>query len=130
MTKKLVWRLSKLPTVDELRGLVQDKIMTKEEAQEILFNQEEQVDRDKKSLESEIKFLRELVEKLSNKNNSTIVETIRYIEKPYYTHDWFKPYATWTGSITDASNVTNVVASGAGVMYLSDNTNFSKIETF
>ena len=57
MTKKIVWRLSKLPTADELRELVKDKIITQEEAREILFNLETEEERDKKSLESEIKFL-------------------------------------------------------------------------
>ena len=84
MTKKLVWRLSQKPTVLELTELLKGGIITKEEAKEVLFNQEDEVDRDKKSLESEIKFLRELVEKLSKNQTSTIIETIRYIEKPYY----------------------------------------------
>ena len=35
MTKDLKWRLSKLPTPDELRGLVKDKIITQEEARDL-----------------------------------------------------------------------------------------------
>ena len=82
MTKKLIWRLGNLPTVAELQLLVNDKIITKEEQREILFKTEDAEDRDKKSLESEVKFLRELVEKLSNSKAITIIDTIRYIEKP------------------------------------------------
>ena len=90
MTKKLVWRLGKLPSPDEVRELVKDKIITQEEAREILFSQETEEDRDKGSLKEEIKFLRELVQKLSNR--STIIETIKYIEKPYTNLGWYQPY--------------------------------------
>lgn len=98
MTKKtnLKWRLGKLPSVDEVLLLMDRKLITKEDAQEILFNSETEEDRDKKSLESEIKFLRELVEKLS-KGRTEIIETIRYIEKPYYHNPWWKSYEIWCG---------------------------------
>jgi hypothetical protein len=39
MTNKLVWRLSKLPTPSELTELVKEKIITQEEAKEILFSE-------------------------------------------------------------------------------------------
>ena len=67
---KLNWRLSKLPTPDEVRELVKDKVITQDEAREILFSQETEEERDKNSLESEIKFLRELVDKLAKGNFS------------------------------------------------------------
>jgi hypothetical protein len=50
MTTKLVWRLGKLPSPDEVRELVKDKIITQEEAREILFSQEDEIARDEKSL--------------------------------------------------------------------------------
>ena len=74
--------MSHLPSVVELRELVKDKIMTQDEAREILFSLEDQEDRDKKSLESEVKFLRELVENLSKR--SDIVRAIgEYEVTPY-----------------------------------------------
>lgn len=94
MTKKIQWRLKSLPTTGELRELVKDKIITNEEAREILFNQEDEEERDKKGLESEIKFLRELVEKLS-RSRSEIVTTIREIQVPYYKQPWYAPYTVW-----------------------------------
>ena len=94
MTKKLIWRLSSLPSVVELRELVKDKIITQEEAREILFSSENQEDRDKKSLESEIKFLRELVETLS-KNKGQIITTIKEIETPWRDYPWYSPYGFW-----------------------------------
>lgn len=94
MTTKINWRLSKLPTPDEVRELVKDKIITQDEAREILFNLEDDDTRDKKSLESEIKFLRDLVEKLS-KNRSEIITTIREIQPIYKQYHWAQPYIQW-----------------------------------
>ncbi len=99
MTKKIKWRLSNLPTPDEVRELVKDKIITQEEAREILFSQEDEKVRDSKSLESEIKFLRELVDRLSKSNPVQILETIRYVEKPYQRWDWYKPYTQWENNV-------------------------------
>jgi len=96
--KKLSWQLSSLPTPDEIVGLVKNNIITQEEAKEILFKTESEVE--VKDLKNEIKFLKKLVEKLSEKNNTTIIESIRYIEKPYVRHDWYGPYANWYGNNT------------------------------
>ncbi len=134
MKTKLNWRLSKLPSVDELRELVKDKIITQYEAREILFNSETVEDRDKKSLESEIRFLRDLVEKLSS-GRTQIVETIREVIPSYKRWDWGNPYVTWSdngglqitsGNTTDLTNT--VQTSGGGIT--STNQNFSDIKTF
>lgn len=90
----LKWRLSKLPTVDELTLLVDKKIITQDEAKKVLFNNETEEERDKKSLESEIKFLREVIEKLSDR--SRIVETIKTVEHHYNSQPWYTPYGNWT----------------------------------
>lgn len=110
---KLVWRLGKLPSVAELQELVKDKIITNEEAREILFNEQTEEDVDKDSLKSEIKFLRELVEKLSNGNTTKLVE---YIYSKPYDYDWYKPYVSWcttstpnlVGSLTPLSRLVDV----------------------
>ena len=117
MTKKLVWRLKEQPTSKMLQELVMTKILTNEEAREILFNLEEQTDRDNESLKSEIKFLRELVEKLAN--TQKVVEIIREIEKPYYPYRWWKSYETWVYT----ANATNATTSNAFQ-------HFSDIKTF
>lgn len=126
--QKLVWRLSKLPTPAELRELVKDKIITQDEAREILFSQEsgDLPSRDKESLESEIKFLRELVEKLSSNQRSTITETIKVIREPYWKYEWYKPYQVWCANDTSyyaaSDNKLNQLAAQAQ--------NFSDIQTF
>jgi len=115
MMNRLVWRLSKLPTVEELLQLVKDKVITQDEAKEVLFSSETEEDRDKKSLESEIKFLRELVEKLSN-DKSRIVEIIREVEKPIYIRErWWQPYYTWCGgTMYYATNTLGIDSSMVG----------------
>jgi len=100
MKKKLTWRLSQLPTPDELTRLVENNILTKEEAREVLFKDKEEID--SKSLKSEIKFLRDLVEKLSSDKSETI-RIINEVQRPYSTFEWYKPYMYYcsgTGSTT------------------------------
>lgn len=130
MTKKLVWRLGKLPSPDEVRELVKDKIITQEEAREILFSSETEEERDKKSLESEIKFLRELVEKLS-RNRTQIVETIREVESPWRRYPWYEPYIVWCSNGGDTeTTLVNADASNTLSIYDTTSTSFSNIKTF
>lgn len=114
MTTSLKWRLSKLPTVDELLKLVNDKVITQEEAKEILFNKETETERDIESYKQEIKFLKEVIDKLSDRGR--IVEVVkeyvpRYIHTPFY-----QPYWTYCTSgsnlITAASGTTYLDCSG------------------
>ena len=131
MTKKLTWRLSNLPTVEELNTLIEKKIITKEEARDVLFSSEEDVG--KKNLKSEIKFLRKLIEKLSG--NDTIIENIRIIERPYRRYPWYEPYNTWCGSGFSGSAGSTLTVSDASTpeTYLcsSDSSDsFAGIKTF
>lgn len=96
MTTNLKWRLSKLPSVDELRELVKDKIITQEEAREILFSFGIREDQDSQNLKEEIKFLRSVVESLSQKKVEKIVEVIKEVYSPWKEHSWYGPYSTWT----------------------------------
>jgi hypothetical protein len=97
MTKKLVWRLGKLPSVEELRELVKDKIITQDEARGILFSSETQEEQDKKSLETEIKFLKETIENLLR--GVSVREVIREIPIYYKKYDWFLPtISSWTST--------------------------------
>ena len=123
MTNKIVWRLKEQPTSESLRELVRDKILTNDEAREILFNLEEQTDRDNESFKSEIKFLRELVEKLAN--SQKVVEIIREIKEPYYRYPWWSPYGGWTGGAVSYAIGTNLDATSTSYLQ-----NFSDIKTF
>ena len=123
MTKKIIWRLKEQPSSESLRELVKDGVLTKEEAREILFSSETEEDRDKESLKSEIKFLRELVEKLSA-SKTTIIETIREVEKPWRNYPWHNPYMVWCSGTADMS------ASSGTFTYTNTASNFSDIKTF
>jgi hypothetical protein len=112
MKNKLVWRLGKLPSVEELLKLVNDKIITNEEMRDVLFNSETEEEVDKKSLEGEIKFLRELVTKLSTK--SQIIETVRTIQPTYIAQPWYSPYVTWCSSGTAGSGSYTTTTAGDG----------------
>jgi hypothetical protein len=128
MTKKLIWRLKEQPSTESLRELVKDKILTNDEAREILFSSQEETERDVKSLEAEIKFLRELVEKLSQ-NRSQIVEVIKEVRTPYYQYQWYQPYTTWCGSGTlYCTNTTSNAMVGTATS--NSNCSFTSINTF
>lgn len=138
MTKKetLKWRLSKLPTSEEVISLVKDKIITQDEARSILFSLETEEERDKQGLEAEIKFLRELVDKLANR--SSIVETVKLIEQPYIKWHWYQPYMSWCSSqgntVYTASTSTNLLdqaSMAAGNTWATQAaSNFQDIQTF
>jgi hypothetical protein len=142
MTKmtKLTWRLTKLPSVEELQALVKDKIISQEEARQILFSSEEvdsENERDKKSLEAEIKFLKELVTKLSGRDNGQIVTVIKEIEYLYRDRPWYQPYTVWCEGQTFTANPSYGISdgtpstSGTPSTYLcSANSNFSDIKSF
>jgi len=104
MTKNtLKWRLSKLPTPGEIRELVKDKIITQEEARDILFKKGEEVDKvetdEMSALREEIKFLKGLVDRLAQKDYTRLVEVIKRVEVPVI-RPWYKPYEVWI-SATD-----------------------------
>lgn len=114
---KIKWRLNQLPTTDELRELVKDKIITQEEARQILFTEETKEDVEKQDLAGEIKFLKELVNKLSEGRVTRIVETIREVEKPYKVYPWWGPYGTFTCGTLDYTGAT-----GTSVLTIGGNT--------
>lgn len=124
MKKRLKWRLSKLPTVEELQSLVKDKIITQDEAREILFTNEEVEVMDDESLKAEIKFLRELVGKLSNNSQTAIIEKIEVIRNPYIQYPWYNPYLIW------CSNMSNDTNCQVDSNITPQSSNFSDIKTF
>ena len=114
MTKELKWRLGKLPSPEEVVNLINSKIITKEEAREILFRTEDVEEKSTDDLKSEIKFLKEVIEKLST--HQSIVKVIEQIQYPVYIQKpWYPQYQSW---LTTCQS-TNIGAIGNGTMYLS-----------
>ena len=112
MTKQLKWRLGKLPTVEELQTLVKDKIITNEEARQILFNEEEITERSIDSYKEEIKFLKEIIDKLGEPKvvREYITRYIpHYIQQPFY-----QPYFYYAGSLGSGTTVLCGNSSGSG----------------
>lgn len=119
-TKFMKWKLKQLPDGYDVSKLVEQKVITPQEAREMLFSEETG---DTKSLQQEIKFLRKLVEKLSS--YSQTVEIIREIEVPYRRYHWYNPYDTWCGaSYTTTASDNTMTAGTAGA------SSFSSISTF
>lgn len=114
MTTQLKWRLGKLPTPEEVTILLNQKIITKEEAREILFNEVDESKRDEESLKEEIKFLKELVSKLSSRYQ--IVENIRYISPTYSNYPWYGPYMTYCASGANTLTTTGYTTSGTALV--------------
>jgi len=112
MTTKIIWRLKEQPTSEQLRELVKDGILTKDEARQVLFNSVEENSeghtsgRTKESLEEEIKFLRQLVEKLSNNNTYEIVKYVQQIEPVWRTRPWYASYGTWCDTSKNTVNLS------------------------
>ena len=103
---KIKWRLSKLPTPSELAVLVHGKIITQEEAHEVLFETKDEYDLSKtEALESEIKFLRKIIDNLSSKPEQ--VKIIKEYITKYEKYPWYQPYYSYcsagSGVITTAS---------------------------
>ena len=148
--KDLKWRLTKLPTPEEVLKLLNEKLITKEEAKDILFTQEEinkcdidgtewvgditkcptcQEKEDNSTvkvedLKAEIKFLREMVDKLAENKSGGIITVVREIS-PFYNHwQWFHPYAVYCG--TTAGTLTTSGTSGTNYLTISgDNTTYA-----
>lgn len=140
MTTKIKWRLSKLPSVEEVSLLVEKGVLKNEEAREILFSHETEEDRDKKSLQDEIKFLREMVQRLTQ-SRTQLVETIRYVEKPFVNTPWYPQYQTFCDNQTGFSGLSTVNLSNQSVLTSTAGTsltysgadlqqNFTDIKTF
>ena|SRR3990167_2263783 len=137
MTNVLKWRLGKLPSPLEVSTLVNDKIITKEEAREILFKTETEEDRDAEGLKSEIKFLRELVDKMAKHSSIKITEVIRDVYRPYKIWPWYQPYYTWTCGVQNQDSSTGLLTTignstttaGSNTVTLASNS-FTDIKTF
>lgn len=123
-TKKLVWKLKDLPTGDELASLVEQKVITPEEAREIILSEEKVDSNALKAKDEEIKFLRDLVDTLARRHNgwTTIYHEYERLTPKYpiwYGHyqplmqtysKTFGPTVTLTaGSLGTTGTMTNAV---------------------
>jgi len=141
--KKLIWRLSSLPTPTELTLLVEKELITREEAREILINEKDVTEPKSEELKSEIEFLRKLIENLmktAGKTNQTTT-VIEYIQSCPSVRPWYQPYVTWCSSNNTLYTVGNSLNSAQCNTALdcsnqlqssigTDSASFSSIQTF
>jgi hypothetical protein len=65
MTKTLNWKLKTLPDATDIASLVEQKVITADEAREILFNsRESEKDQENEALKEQIRFMEKTVEDL------------------------------------------------------------------
>ena len=122
---KLKWRLSKLPTPQEVMELVNFKLITQDEAKDILFGEVDE--RDEKSFKEEIEFLRGLVEKLSNNSETKIIEII---QERNYTQPWYQPYQVWSTSYNYAGAIPLNGTMTDVDLVRGDQSSFTTIQTY
>ena len=69
---KLNWRLKELPTADEIASLVEQEVISKVEAREMLFKDKDETKSDEKvkALKEQIQFLEGVVDRLTKNNNA------------------------------------------------------------
>lgn len=108
MTKKLNWRLKTLPTADEVASLVEQKVITANEAKDLLFTESDDKDPTVSELKRQIEFLEGLVTELSKKPRDSA-----YIYKWIDTRTPLLPTTVWCSSGTLGKSSTSASASYA-----------------
>ena len=112
--KDLVWRLHEKPSGDVINRLVERKIITIDEARDLLFNNDKNnPSEENKALKEQIKFLQDTIEKLIdklNESNNHWVFSNTYTPS-YPTRYWYKANSvdaigTSTTISSDAVNFT------------------------
>jgi hypothetical protein len=118
MTKKqLNWRLKDLPDAVDVAELVDKKVITPEEARQLLFNEGKDNTKRVNELEEEVKFLRELCDKLAAKSNgwTTIVREYERYRPVYPT--WYAGYSGVVSTVNTGA-LTTTSTSGMGTSHL------------
>lgn len=104
MTKKekeeLVWRLKDRPTAEGVSRLVEQGIITADQARDILFSKpvEKNNNEENKALKEQVKFLQDLVDRLVSERRSIAVP---------YTYTTKTPLVYWNNLTTYSSGTSN-----------------------
>lgn len=116
MKKKLNWRLSELPNASEVADLVEQEVITKDEARDVLFKTEDERNKDEevKALREQVKFMEKVVDALTRNKHTTITYT------PSYPSYW--RWTPGTGTV-----FTNSATTGTGNIATSYSVNTSKL---
>lgn len=123
-TRNLTWKLEDLPSVDELAKLVDTKILTPEEAREIVLGDPESDKGKIKALEELVSFLQDTITELSkNKQTFIPIERTIYIDRtvrPYWDRYWLSTSkALSSNGVTFNATNSGTVTSTAQAYYAS-----------
>lgn len=111
MTKKdLIWRLKELPDAVDVAELVDKKVITPEEARELLFNTDKNNSKEEsEALKEQVKFLQDTIDKLIEKLNSS--------EKHWYFTNTYTPRYPTQYWLSTSSTGSLSLGSGGAVSY-------------
>lgn len=95
MEAKLKWRLKDLPDANGVAQLVEQKVITQEEARQLLFNNNDYQEIERiKALEKQVEFLEELVRELS-KQRITHTHSTTFIDNAVRRYESYYRPALW-----------------------------------
>jgi hypothetical protein len=117
--KNLVWRLQEKPTPHDISLLVEKEIITKEEARDVFFREDEKPKKatpnELDDVKKEVELLRELVLGLAAKRDTTTI-IHKYIDRwPSQQYYWTQPYyayCTTQGGAGGTLTVSNTATLG------------------
>lgn len=122
-TSELKWRLSALPSGAEVAQLVEQKVITTDEAREILFTEQSKVQLEEpekmKSLQEEVKFLRNLVDVLASTRSGGY--TVVYEQWKRYNPVFATWHTNYAGVMGKAQTLNGTATASMGL--LSNNLN-------
>jgi hypothetical protein len=107
--KKLVWKFKDLPSAGAIASLVEQKVITAEEARGILFKEEVKQSDEVEALKEMVNALKDMVKDLlSRQNNVTLVPYTKVIEvptriRPYFDRYWMNSSGTTLGGYVDTT---------------------------
>ena len=97
--KKLIWKLKDLPNADSIASLVDTKVITPQEARDILFRKDTKQSDEVEALKEMVKSLQELVKDLLLRQDRVqFVPYTKIVEVPARTKPYWDKY--WTNGVT------------------------------
>lgn len=117
MTKKMNWRLPELPTGDEVASLVEQGVITTQEARDIILKSSEEKDTETqvKALQEQVEFLQGLVDKLASKSPTWTYTYANKIPTTYWYNSGYSPVLSQV-SQTDSNSAGTLSISSSSIV--------------
>jgi len=107
----LQWRLKDLPKIDEVEGLVKAGIISKDEAREIFFKDNEKTTPadELQEIKDELAIIRALV---TARDTKTIIREIQQVPTYIYNTPWYRPYVTYCNALSETKTGSTTLTTG------------------